>query len=144
MFAQDYATTAPNDCRVGKLFVLGSSDAVAAYLNTLTDWVQQLVGCPVVSDAGPLAYEPLIPQTVSADHQFTTSDLDLLSGSVVSTLDYLVAGQVMGNGSGELLTVDQLNSLYAELEYLQGQLSPTPVDSTQYTESNCPDAGGSN
>ncbi len=133
----DFAIAVTSDCRFGQWAPpLLSNEDVVDYLNDLSAFTLQLMGCPAEGTTGPLTFG-LIPAALDAD-RFTSADLkalvDLYSAAVA---------QSFSDFGLPPLTARQAQDLEAKLTRLAHHV-PHQVLSHKFTFGTCAaDAGAS-
>jgi len=130
----DFAILVTNDCRFGEWAPPLLTDAdVVTYLNDLTAFTLQFMGCPEEGTATPLTFG-LIPAALEGQ-RFTTADLEALAQAYVDAV-----AQALSDQGSPPLSAFRLVELRAKLLRLASHV-PNTVASSSFTFSTCaPDA----
>jgi hypothetical protein len=126
----DFAIAVTSDCRFGQWAPpLLSNDDVVNYLNDLTAFTLQFMGCPADTTTTPLTFG-LIPSALDGD-RFTTADLLALSEAYTQAVS-----QALSDNGSPPLTAAQLDQIEAKLLRLARHV-PKTVPSRHFTFSTC-------
>ena len=131
----DFASVVTSDCRFGQWGppLLSDTDVVN-YLNDLTAFTLQFMGCAEEGTTTPLTFG-LIPSALEG-HRFTTADLEVLAETYTEQVN-----QALADFGAAPLSTQQLNEIHAKLLRLALHV-PNVVPSRHFTFSTCaPDAG---
>jgi hypothetical protein len=131
----DFASAVTSDCRFGEWAppLLNDTDVIN-YLNDLSAFTLQFMGCPTEGTDTPLTFA-LIPSSL-AGHPFTTADLEALAEAYTAAVS-----QSLADFGAAPLPAGELNEIHAKLLRLALHVPHTAL-SGHFTFSTCaPDAG---